>query len=281
MRLSVHDIQRMKNAGERIPMLTAYDYTTAQMVDAAEIPLTLVGDSLGMVVLGYSSTVPVTLDDIVHHARAVVRGSSRTLVVGDLPFLTYTTPEQALRSAGRLLQEAGTQAVKLEGGAALAPTVEQLVRNGVPVMGHLGLTPQSVNLLGHRVQGRSVEGAHRLLDDALALEAAGTFAIVLELVPEPLARLITEHLRIPTIGIGAGAGCSGQVQVIHDILGLYTDFVPKHARRYRSLADEIKAAVGEYADDVRAGTFPGPEHATGIKEDVLTELRQRHETEHR
>lgn len=280
MRLTIRDIQRLKDTGERIPMLTAYDYTTAQMVDAAGVPLILVGDSLGMVVLGYSSTVPVTLDDIVHHARAVVRGTSSTLVVGDLPFLTYTSPEQALHSAGRLLQEAGTQAVKLEGGAALAPTVKQLVGNGIPVMGHLGLTPQSVNVLGHRVQGRSVDAAHRLLDDALALEAAGAFAIVLELVPEPLARLITENLHVPTIGIGAGAGCSGQVQVIHDLLGLYTDFVPKHARRYRSLADEIRSAASEYADDVRMGTFPGPEHATGMNEEVLNELLQRHEIEH-
>ncbi len=280
MRLTVRDIQRMRDNGKRIPMLTAYDYTTAQMVDAAGLPLILVGDSLGMVVLGYDSTVPVTLDDIVHHTRAVVRGTSRALVVSDLPFLTYTSPEQALRSAGRLMQEAGTQAVKLEGGAAMAPSVEQLVKNGIPTMGHLGLTPQSVNVLGHRVQGRSVEAAHQLLDDALALEAAGAFAIVLELVPEPLARLITEKLHIPTIGIGAGAGCSGQVQVIHDLLGLYTDFVPRHARRYRSLADDIRAAVSEYADDVRTGTFPGPEHATDLDEQVLTDLLKRHEVEH-
>jgi len=261
----------MKESGERIPMLTAYDYTTAQMVDAAGVPIILVGDSLGMVVLGYSSTVPVTLDDIVHHTKAVVRGSQRVLVVGDLPFLTYTTPEQALHSAGRLMQEAGCQAVKLEGGAAVASTVARMVAAGVPVMGHLGFTPQSEHILGKRIQGRSIDAARQLLQDALALQAAGAFAVVLELVPQQLARAISERLRIPTIGIGAGAGCDGQVQVIHDMLGLYTDFVPKHTKRYRNLADEIRAAVGEYASDVRAGTFPNDEHATNMEEGMLRE----------
>ena len=271
MRVTIRDIQRMKEAGEPIPMLTAYDYTTAQMVDAAGVPLILVGDSLGMVVLGYSSTVPVTLDDIVHHAKAVVRGTQRTLVVGDMPFLTYTSVEQALRTAGRLLQEAGCQAVKLEGGATVAPIVAQLVASGIPVMGHLGYTPQSENVLGKRIQGRSAEAARRLIEDARALEAAGAFAVVLELVPQQLARAITDVLRIPTIGIGAGAGCDGQVQVIHDLLGLYTDFVPKHARRYRSLADEIQAAAGEFASDVRAGAFPTPAHASSMDEAALQE----------
>src|SRR5919112_6032621 len=198
MRLTIRDIQRLKDTGERIPMLTAYDYTTAQMVDAAGVPLILVGDSLGMVVLGYSSTVPVTLDDMLHHAKAVVRGAQRALVVGDLPFLTYTTPEQALHSAGRLLQEAGCQAVKLEGGTAVAPTVQRLVAAGVPVMGHLGYTPQSVNTLGARVQGRSLDAARQLLADALALEAAGAFALVLELVPAQLAQAGTARARGPT-----------------------------------------------------------------------------------
>ena len=269
MRLTVRDIQRMKAAGERIPMLTAYDYTTAQMVDAAGVPLILVGDSLGMVVLGYSSTVPVTLDDMLHHAKAVVRGAQRALVVGDLPFLTYTTPEQALTSAGRMLQEAGCQAVKVEGGATVAPIVGRLVTAGIPVMGHLGYTPQSENTLGKRVQGRSLEAARQLLADALALEAAGAFAIVLELVPAELAQAITGRLRVPTIGIGAGAGCDGQVQVIHDLLGLYTDFVPKHARRYRTLADEIRAAATEYARDVQDGSFPSVEHAASMDQQIV------------
>jgi 3-methyl-2-oxobutanoate hydroxymethyltransferase len=271
MRVTIRDIQRMKDKGERIPMLTAYDYTTAQMIDAAGIPMILVGDSLGMVVLGYSSTVPVTLDDIIHHTKPVVRGAQRALIVGDMPFLTYTSPEQALQTAGRLLQEAGCQAVKLEGGAAVVSSVARLVAAGIPVMGHLGFTPQSVNTLGMRVQGRSVAAARQLIEDARALQAAGAFAVVLELVPEQLARAVTERLHIPTIGIGAGAGCDGQVQVVHDMLGLYNDFVPKHTKRYRSLGDEIRAAVRDYASEVRAGTFPTLEQASSIDAALLEE----------
>ena len=271
MRVSVQEIQAMKGRGERIPMVTAYDYTTAQMVDAAEIPLVLVGDSLGMVVLGYDTTVPVTVDDILHHARAVVRGTKRALIVGDLPFMSYTSPEQALHNAARIMQEAGCQAVKLEGGAAVAPVVERLTANGVAVMGHLGYTPQSVNTIGQRVQGRSVEAARRLVEDALALQQAGAFAVVLEVIPAPLAQAVTERLRIPTIGIGAGAGCDGQVQVIHDILGLYTDFVPRHTKRYRSLADEMRAALGEYAAEVRDGAFPTAANSSKMDEATLRE----------
>ena len=271
MRVTIRDIQRMKDKGERIPMLTAYDYTTAQMIDAAGVPMILVGDSLGMVVLGYSSTVPVTLDDIIHHTKPVVRGAQRALIVGDMPFLTYTSPEQALQTAGRLLQEAGCQAVKLEGGAAVVNGVARLVATGIPVMGHLGFTPQSVNTLGMRVQGRSVAAARQLIEDARALEAAGAFAIVLELVPEELARAVTDRLRIPTIGIGAGAGCDGQVQVVHDMLGLYNDFVPKHTKRYRNLGDEIRTAVSDYASEVRSGTFPTSEHASSIDASLIEE----------
>jgi 3-methyl-2-oxobutanoate hydroxymethyltransferase len=271
MRVTIQDIQAMKKRGERIPMLTAYDYTTAQMIDAAEIPLILVGDSLGTVVLGYDSTVPVTIEDILHHVKAVVRGARRALVVGDLPFLTYTTAEQALHNAGRLLQEAGCQAVKLEGGALVAPIVQRLTQSGVPVMGHLGFTPQSENVLGRRVQGKSAAAARQLIEDALLLEQSGAFAIVLELIPAPLAQAVSQRLHIPTIGIGAGAGCDGQVQVIHDMLGLYTDFVPRHAKRYRSLADEIRAAAGEFAAEVRAGTFPTASHSAKMDEAVLQE----------
>lgn len=271
MRVSVQDIQAMKTRGERIPMVTAYDYTTAQMVEAAEIPLILVGDSLGMVVLGYNSTVPVTIEDILHHAKAVVRGTTRTLVVGDLPFLTYSTPDQALQNAGRLLQEAGCQAVKLEGGAAMVPAVERLSAAGIPVMGHLGFTPQSVNTIGTRVQAKTVAAARQLVEDALLLEQAGAFAIVLELIPAPLARAVTERLRIPTIGIGAGVGCDGQVQVIHDLLGLYTDHVPRHAKRYRNLADEIRNAAAEYAAEVRAASFPTAGHSSKMDETALNE----------
>lgn len=269
MRTTILDIQKMKDRGERIPMITAYDYTSAQIADRAGVPLILVGDSLGMVVLGHSSTVPVTLDEMLHHIRAVVRGSQRALVVGDLPFLTYTSPEQAIASAGRIMQESGAQAVKLEGGAAMAPTVERLVALGIPVMGHLGFTPQSVNQIGTRVQGRQASAAARLLADALALEAAGAFAVVLELIPAELAAAITARLRIPTIGIGAGAGCAGQVQVWHDLLGLYSDFLPRHAKRYANLAEQIEQSLGSYVAEVRAGGFPGPEHASSMPEDAL------------
>lgn len=276
MRTTILDIQKMTEHGERIPMVTAYDYTSAQIVDRAGIPLILVGDTLGMVVLGYSTTVPVTINDMLHHCKAVVRGSQNALVIGDLPFLTYSSPDDALRHAGRLLQEAGVQAVKLEGGAAFAPTVHRLVEAGIPVMGHLGLTPQSVNQLGGmRVQGRRADQARRLIEDALALEEAGAFAVVLELVPAGLSAEISSRLRAPTIGIGAGPGCDGQVQVWHDILGLYTDFVPRHARRYANLADAISDALRQYAAEVREEEFPTQEHSSTIKSEELQEaIRQ-------
>jgi 3-methyl-2-oxobutanoate hydroxymethyltransferase len=276
VRTTILDIQKMTERGERIPMVTAYDYTSAQIVDRAGIPMILVGDTLGMVVLGYPTTVPVTINDMLHHCKAVVRGSQNALVIGDLPFLTYSSPDDALRHAGRLLQEAGVQAVKLEGGAAFAPTVHRLVEAGIPVMGHLGLTPQSVNQLGGmRVQGRRANQARRLIEDALTLEEAGAFAVVLELVPAELSAEISSRLRAPTIGIGAGPGCDGQVQVWHDILGLYTDFVPRHARRYANLADTIGDALRQYAAEVREEEFPTQEHSSTIKSEELQEaLRQ-------
>ncbi|NWF80813.1 MAG: 3-methyl-2-oxobutanoate hydroxymethyltransferase [Chloroflexi bacterium] len=269
MRTTILDVQKMKTRGERIPMVTAYDYTSAQIADRAGVPLLLVGDSLGMVVLGHASTVPVTLDEMLHHIRAVVRGSERALVIGDLPFLTYTSTEQAIASARRVLQEAGAQAVKLEGGVAVAPIVARLVELGVPVMGHIGFTPQSVNQIGMRVQGKHADQAAQLIMDAVALEAAGAFAIVLELVPAALAQAITSRLQIPTIGIGAGANCDGQVQVWHDLLGLYTDFKPRHAKRYAELADTIGAALASYAAEVRAGSFPTTEHSSTMDEAAL------------
>lgn len=271
MHTTILDIQKMKVRGERIPMITAYDYTSAQIVDRAGIPMILVGDTLGMVVLGHPSTIPVTVDEIVHHARAVVRGSQNALVIADLPFLTYTTVEQAVGSAGRMLQEAGVHAVKLEGGAPVIPMVRRLVELGIPVMGHIGFTPQSENQLGRRVQGRRADDARRLIEDALGLEQAGAFAVVLELVPTELAREISGRLRIPTIGIGAGPGCDGQVQVWHDLLGAYTDFVPRHAKRYANLADTIAGALQSYADDVRAGAFPTSEHGSTMKDQDLQE----------
>ncbi|HEX5689269.1 MAG TPA: 3-methyl-2-oxobutanoate hydroxymethyltransferase [Roseiflexaceae bacterium] len=271
MHTTILDIQKMKTRGERIPMVTAYDYTSAQIVDRAGIPMILVGDSLGMVVLGHPTTIPVTLDEMLHHAKSVVRGSQKALIIGDLPFLTYASPEQALHSAGRMLQEAGTHAVKLEGGAIVAPTIRRLVDAGVPVMAHIGFTPQSEHQLGRRIQGRQVEGARKVIEDALAVEEAGAFAVVLELVPAQLARTISERLRIPTIGIGAGVGCDGQVQIWHDMLGSYTDFLPRHAKRYANLADTIAEALSAYAAEVRAGTFPTEQHSSSIADEALQE----------
>jgi 3-methyl-2-oxobutanoate hydroxymethyltransferase len=271
-RLTVGDIAAMYADGQRIPMLTAYDYPTAKLLDEAGIPLLLVGDSLGRAILGYENEIPVSMADMLHHAAAVVRGAKHALVVGDMPFLSYPTPEQAVANAGRFLSEAGTQAVKVEGGVRSQRTIESLVRAGIPTMGHIGWTPQSSNAAGKvRVQGKSREQARQLLHDALAVQEAGAFSIVLELVPEQLAAAITERLRIPTIGIGAGAGCSGQVQVITDLLG-WDSWHPKHAKPYADLRGTILGAARAYADDVTAGTFPGAEQTVRMSEDVLDEV---------
>ena len=255
-------------------MVTAYDYTAARIADAAGIPIILVGDSLGMVVLGYESTVPVTMDDMVRHGRMVSRGASQALVVVDLPFMSYQVDAaEALRNAGRLMQEGGAHTVKMEGGVSIASTVRRIVDAGVPVMGHIGLTPQSVNALGgYRVQGRTKAAARRVLDDALALQDAGAYSVVLECVPAPLARAITERLTIPTIGIGAGPHCDGQVQVFHDMLGLFPDFVPKHARRYAELGSDIATAFERYAEDVRNGAFPSEAESFAMNESLLADL---------
>ena len=271
---TVRQLAEMKERGERIPMITAYDYTTAALADAAGIPVVLVGDSLGMVVLGYESTIPVTMEDIIHHTMMVVRGNKNSLIVADLPFMTYQVePAQALRNAARLLQEGGAHTVKLEGGENIAPTIRRIVDCDIPVMAHIGVTPQSVNAFGgYRVRGRSVEQARQIVQDALAVEAAGAYAVVLELVPAPLARFITQRLTIPTIGIGAGPGCDGQVQVLHDMLGLFTDFVPRHARRYANLAQTISEAFTQYAVDVRDGSFPTAAESFTLDESILEEL---------
>jgi 3-methyl-2-oxobutanoate hydroxymethyltransferase len=270
-RLTIADIGRMHNDGQRIPMLTAYDFPTARILDEAGIPMLLVGDSLGQVMLGYDSTTRVTLDEMLHHTRAVARGARRALVVGDMPFLTYATPGAALDNAGRFVRD-GAGAVKLEGGVRTARTVETLVRAGVAVMGHIGWTPQSLGAMGGkvRVQGRTKSHARQLLSDALALQEAGAFSIVLELVPAQLAAAITERLSIPTIGIGAGAGCSGQVQVITDLLGL-GDFIPRHARPYADLRTTIRTAAEAWAADVAAGAFPAAEQSVRMDDDVLAE----------
>lgn len=276
MATTIRKLAQMKRDGEKIPMVTAYDYTAARIADAAGIPIILVGDSLGMVVLGYDSTIPVTMDDMVRHTRMVSRGASDALIVADLPFMAYQVDaNEAMRNAGRLMQEGGAHTVKMEGGVAIADTVRRIVDAGAPVMGHIGLTPQSVNALGgYRVQGRTRATARRLLDDAVALQDAGAYSVVLECVPSPLARMITERLSIPTIGIGAGPHCDGQVQVFHDMLGLFSDFLPKHARRYATLSDDIAAAFRQYADDVRAGAFPAESESFTMNESLLSDLLQ-------
>ncbi len=274
MRVTIRDLGEMKRRGEKIPMITAYDYTSAKIVEEAGIPIILVGDSLGQVVLGYDSTVPVTMDEMVHHIKAVVRGTRRAHVVGDLPFLSYHADiAEAVRNAGRLLKEGGAQSVKLEGGRHMAETVQNIVRCGIPVMGHVGLTPQAVNQLGgFRVQGKTSKAAVELLEDARALEEAGAYALVLELVPAQLAMIVSERLSIPTIGIGAGVHCDGQVQVFHDLVGLFTDFVPKHARAYANLAAAIRDATSQYVGEVGAGTFPSDAESYSMKPSVVDEL---------
>ena len=275
MRVTINQIKEMKQKGEKIAMLTAYDYTTAKIIDEVGIPLILVGDSLGMVVLGYETTIPVTTEEMLHHTKAVVRGAKRAMVVGDMPFMTYhISVSQALENAARFIQEGGAQAIKLEGGVTVAEKVQRIVECGIPVMGHIGLTPQSIHQFGgFKVQGKTPEAAARLLKDARALEEAGAFSIVLETVPAPLAKLITDSISIPTIGIGAGIGCDGQVQIINDILGSFTDFVPKHAKQYAKLADIMSSAITEYYNEVKAGSFPTDEHSFSMDESLLKGLK--------
>ncbi|MBW3657844.1 MAG: 3-methyl-2-oxobutanoate hydroxymethyltransferase [Actinobacteria bacterium] len=263
--VTIHDVQRAKEQGEKLVMLTAYDYLSAQILDEAGIPLILVGDSLGMVVLGYDSTVPVTVDEMLHHTRAVVRGAPHSLVVGDLPFGSYQEgPQQALATATRFLKEAGANAVKLEGGARMVEVVRHLTDAGIPVMGHLGLTPQSVNTLGgYRVQGQSEAAAEQLLTDAKAIEEAGAFSVVLEAVPSEVGRRVTEALSIPTIGIGAGPATDGQVLVWHDMLGLTTGRLPRFVKQYADLRGEIANAVKTYLHEVSDGEYPAAEHTYG------------------
>lgn len=271
-RLSVVDIAKLYADGKRIAMLTAYDYPTAQLLDEAGIPILLVGDSVGQVILGYETTVRVTMAEMVHHTKAVVRGSRRAMVVADMPFLSYASPDEAIEHAGTFMREAGAQAVKVEGGVRTGRVIEALVRAGIPVMGHIGLTPQTINTIGKvRVQGKTLEQARSLIADAYAVQEAGAFSMVLELVPEQLAAAITERLRIPTIGIGAGPGCSGQVQVITDLIGL-GDFVPRHARPYAHVRESILEAANAFAADVEAGAFPGPAETVRMEDQVLDDV---------
>ncbi len=273
-KLTVVDIAAMKGRGEKITMLTAYDASFAGLIENVGIDMLLVGDSLGMVVLGYDSTVPVTMDEMIHHAKAVRRGASQTLIVGDMPFMSYqvSLPE-AVHNAGRFMKEAGCDAVKLEGGLEVCATVSAIVKAGVPVMGHIGLTPQTAGQLGgYKVQGRDLDSARSLLVMARGLQDAGAFALVLECIPASLAELISQELTIPTIGIGAGAGCDGQVLVTHDLLGMFEKFVPSFVKSYASLAPQIKDAVLAYKHEVRDGRYPDESHSFKMSlpiEDIL------------
>jgi 3-methyl-2-oxobutanoate hydroxymethyltransferase len=260
-RVTVDAVARMKANGEKICMLTAYDFPTASFLDQAGIDIVLVGDSLGMVVLGYENTLKVTMEEMLHHCKAVSRGVNRAFTVADMPFLSYTTPQQALENAGRFIQEADMNSVKIEGGREMAPCVERIVSAGIPVMGHIGYTPQHSLKFGKQiVQGREEEKAKKLIDDAVALEQAGAFSIVLECVPRALALKITQSVGVPTIGIGSGPDCGGQVLVTNDLLGLYEKILPGFVKKYADIGSDMKNAFAQYIEDVRSGTFPTDEH---------------------
>ena len=278
-RITIADIARMYEEGERFATITAYDYPTARIVDEAGIPLILVGDSVGMVMLGYDTTVRVNIDEMLHHTRAVARGAKRALVVGDMPFLTYgVSTEESVEHAGRFLSEAYAQAVKIEGGVRSAKTMEAIVGSGIPVMGHIGLTPQAVNQLGgHRVQGKTRDSARGLIADALAVQEAGAFAVVLELVPAELAQAITERLSIPTVGIGSGPYTSAEIQVVTDVVGLTQGFVPRHARQFGQVGEALKEAVHAYRDAVASGDFPAEAESSSMEQSVLDDVLGRSE----
>lgn len=275
-KITVSVLREKAAEGNKLSMVTAYDYPSARMVDEAGLDMILVGDSLGMAMLGYDTTLPVTMDDMVHHTKAVCRGARNTFVVADMPFLSYhVSVEQAVINAGRLIQEGGAQAVKLEGGKERLEVVKRIIAAEIPVMGHLGLTPQSVNQFGgFKVQGKNKEQAEKVLSDALLLEEAGVFAVVLECVPAPLAALITERLTIPTIGIGAGAGCDGQVLVWHDVLGITQNLQPRFVKKYADLHESIVGALQQYKTEVEEGMFPAAEHSFTMKEEELAKLKE-------
>jgi 3-methyl-2-oxobutanoate hydroxymethyltransferase len=272
----ITDFQKKKEEGKKITMLTAYDYPIARLVDDAGIDSILVGDSVGMVVLGLDSTVPVTMDEMIHHAKAVRRGTRYAFLIGDMPFMSYQiSEEEAIRNAGRFMKEAGCDAIKLEGGYEVAEVTEAIINAGIPVLGHLGLTPQTISKLGgYRVQGRDAEAAKKLLDQALILEKAGCFAIVLECVPDEVAKVVTEKLKVPTIGIGAGAHCDGQVLVTNDMVGLFDRFVPKFVKQYIKLAGSISAALKQFREEVEQVKFPDKEHSFAAKEEELKKLQK-------
>lgn len=274
MKNTVLTLQQQKENGDKITMLTAYDYSTAKLMEEAGINTILVGDSLGMVMLGYDDTIPVTMEDMIHHTRAVTRATKDTFVIGDMPFMSYhVSTEQAVTNAGRLMKEGGCQAVKLEGGAKVCEQIRAIVDAQIPVCAHIGLTPQSINAFGgFKVQGKTEEAARQVIEDAKAVEAAGAFMVVLECVPAKLAKIISETIHIPTIGIGAGAGCDGQVLVYQDMLNLYGGFKPKFVKHFANLGDMMKEAFAEYSKEVKEGTFPADEHTFAISDDVIEKL---------
>ncbi len=274
MSITPKHIMSYRETGRKITMLTAYDYSMARMVDSAGIDIILVGDSLGMVVLGYDSTVPVTMDDMLHHCRAVSRGTKNAMVVGDMPFMSYqVSKKEAVRNAGRFIKEAGCHAVKLEGGREMASTISRIVTAGIPVMGHIGLTPQTATALGgYKVQGKDLESARKLLKDAEAVDGSGAFALVLECVPDTVAKLITERISIPTIGIGAGPWCDGQVLVTHDLLGMFDKFCPSFVKQYAKLSESIKEALSAFIDEVGQGAFPDAAHSFQGDEKIAEKL---------
>ncbi len=276
MRITIRDIQKMKAAGELIPMLTAYDATSAYLGEQAGVPMLLVGDSMGMVIQGHQSTIPVTLEHIIYHSQIVVRATQTALIVGDMPFMSYkVSVEQGIQNAARLMQESGVGAIKLEGGEFVAPTIEHMVRAGIPVMAHIGLTPQSVNQFGgFRVQGKDKNTAEQLICDAQAVQDAGAFAVVLELVPTELAQEITDKLKIPTIGIGAGPHCSGQVQVFHDLLGLFPSFGPRHSKKYADAGQIMRDALTQYVSEVKSAQFPTAENSSSMSQDIIDEIHR-------
>ena len=273
-KVTISELQQKKESGEKITMMTAYDYPMAGLVDESGIDTILVGDSLGMVVLGYESTVPVTMDEMLHHCKAVSRGAKRSFIIGDMPFMSYhVSIEQAIENAGRFIKESGCDAIKLEGGSDMAPVVRALVKAGIPVCAHIGLTPQTATMLsGFKVQGKDAESAQELMESAQNLEEAGAFMIVMECIPDRLAVNITEALTIPTIGIGAGEHCDGQVLVFHDLVGLFERFTPKFVKQYINLSPMIKAALVQYKTEVEEGTFPGPEHSFSMKKEEIEKL---------
>ena len=273
-KVTISDFMQKKEAGQKITMMTAYDYPTASLVDQAEMDSILVGDSLAMVVLGHDSTVPVTMDEMLHHCKAVVRGAAHSFVIGDMPFMSYqVSPEKAVSNAGRFIKEARCDAVKLEGGTEMAPVVRAIVTAGIPVCAHIGLTPQTATKLsGFKVQGKDAEGARELVESARELEKAGAFMIVLECIPDAVAARITEALTIPTIGIGAGKYCDGQVLVYHDLVGLFERFVPKMVKQYVNLAPMVKEALIQYKEEVESGAFPGAEHSFTMKAEEAEKL---------